>query len=274
MAEIGSVLVYVIAAFGGSQHGTASTFRAGWISRDREKRTAERRNLAVAGQIVWKDARGDTRLTSVVTRDVSEHGVSVECLNGAAIPLYRLVYFQVDRDARHRPDLPESLRKPNVLSAIFRVGPYSQATGAPSEYALRLLVEPVRRGPNRGTEVEPDRPWVVRRRQDRARPDDVGWSLVLPGRHRSAPSRRHASPAFRHSGPSPHAVDWYSLAAPKRGALVLPRTSRRRAGLPLVPAAALRSQTPIRASAAPGLQSVAHIANEVSMIDRRSSCSR
>jgi len=68
--------------------------------------------------------------------------VAVECLNGAAIPLYRLVYFQVDRDARHRPDLPLALRKPNVLSAIFRVGPYSQATGAPCEYALRLLVEP------------------------------------------------------------------------------------------------------------------------------------
>jgi len=110
-----------------------------------EKRTAERRNLAVPGQIVWKDGRGATRLASVVTRDVSEHGVSVECLNGAAIPLYRLVYFQVDRDARHRADLPESLRKPNVLSAVFRVGPYSQMTGSPSEYALRLLVEPVRR---------------------------------------------------------------------------------------------------------------------------------
>ena len=69
---------------------------------------------------------------SVVTRDVSEHGVSVECLNGAAIPLYRLVYFQVDREARHRPDLPDALRKPNVLSAIFRVGADNRATGAPS----------------------------------------------------------------------------------------------------------------------------------------------
>ena len=69
------------------------------------------------------------------------------------IPLYRLVYFQIDRDARHRPDLPEALRKPNVLSAVFRVGPYSQTTGAPSEYALRLLVEPVRRADS--TEVEP-----------------------------------------------------------------------------------------------------------------------
>jgi hypothetical protein len=31
-----------------------------------------------------------------------------------------------------------------VLSAIFRVGEDNQATGAPSEYALRLLVEPAR----------------------------------------------------------------------------------------------------------------------------------
>ena len=109
-----------------------------------DKRTSERRSVAVPGQIVWKDAKGNTKLTSVMTRNVSENGVAVECLNGAAIPLYRLVYFQVDREARHRPDLPEALRKPNVLSAIFRVGEDSRATGAPAEYALRLLVEPVR----------------------------------------------------------------------------------------------------------------------------------
>jgi hypothetical protein len=109
-----------------------------------DKRTSDRRSMAVRGQIVWKDARGNTKLAAVVTRDVSEHGVSVECLNGAAIPLYRLVYFQIDREARHNPDLPAALRKPNVLSAIFRVGPDSKATGSPSQYALRLLVEPVR----------------------------------------------------------------------------------------------------------------------------------
>jgi uncharacterized protein (UPF0248 family) len=109
-----------------------------------EKRTSERRSLTVQGQIVWKDARGNTKLTEVVTRDVSEHGVAVECLNGAAIPLYRLVYFQVARDARQSADLPPALRKPNVLSAVFRVGGDNQATGAPSEYALRLLVEPAR----------------------------------------------------------------------------------------------------------------------------------
>lgn len=109
-----------------------------------EKRTSARRTLAVPGQIVWKDARGHTKLSEVVTRDVSENGVSVECLNGAAIPLYRLVYFQVSRDARNSGDLPPALRKPNVLSAVFRVGADNQKTGAPAEYALRLLVEPAR----------------------------------------------------------------------------------------------------------------------------------
>jgi hypothetical protein len=109
-----------------------------------DKRISDRYPLCVPAQIVWKDARGTTRLASVVTRDVSEHGVAVECLNGAAIPLFRLVYFQVDRECRDRPELPAALRKSSVLSAVFRVGPYSQATGSPSEYALRLLVEPAR----------------------------------------------------------------------------------------------------------------------------------
>jgi hypothetical protein len=130
-----------------------------------EKRTSERRSLAVAGQIVWKDARGNTRLTEVVTRDVSEHGVAVECLNGAAIPLYRLVYFQVAREARMSPDLPPVLRKPNVLSAIFRVGADNRATGAPSEYALRFLVEPVRQAQPAAVPESTD--WAIRGPQPR-----------------------------------------------------------------------------------------------------------
>src|SRR5262245_22213244 len=96
-----------------------------------EKRSSERRAVKVPGQIVWKDARGNTKLTSVVTRDVSEYGVSVECLNGATIPLYRLVYFQVEREARQHTDLPASLKKPNVLSAIFRIGDDNQSFGGP-----------------------------------------------------------------------------------------------------------------------------------------------
>jgi hypothetical protein len=110
-----------------------------------EKRSSERRRLSVPGQIVWKDAKGTTRIAAVVTRDVSEHGVSVECLGGMPIPQFRLVYFQVDREARHRQDLPPALRKSSVLSAIFRVGPCRQSTGAPADYALRMLVEPERR---------------------------------------------------------------------------------------------------------------------------------
>ncbi len=112
-----------------------------------EQRRSERRPLAVPGQIVWKDARGATRMAPVMTRDVSDDGVSLECQIPTAIPLYRLVYFQVDRDARHSADLPPSLRKANVLSAVFRVGEDSPMTGAPTLYALRLLVEPERAVP-------------------------------------------------------------------------------------------------------------------------------
>src|SRR4029453_19378745 len=64
-------------------------------SQSSEKRAAARRPISVPGQIVWKDARGTTRMASVVTRDVSDHGVAVECLSGTPIPLYRLVYFQL-----------------------------------------------------------------------------------------------------------------------------------------------------------------------------------
>ena len=107
-----------------------------------EKRVAERTRIQVPGQIVWKDHRGRTQMTAVVTRDVSEAGVSIECRASITLPLYRLVYFQVDRHARNRPDLPAALRKQTVLSAIFRVGASSDVTGTPVEYGLRLLVEP------------------------------------------------------------------------------------------------------------------------------------
>ena len=109
-----------------------------------DNRIAERRQVSVPGQIVWKDAKGTTRMASVVTKDVSEFGVRVECLQGPAIPLYRIVYFQVDKSARNRADLPMALRGTNVLSAVFRVGDCSPRTGTPTEYGLRLLVEPKR----------------------------------------------------------------------------------------------------------------------------------
>ena len=115
-----------------------------------DKRAAERRRVSVAGQIVWKDARGTTRVAPVRTRDVSDSGVSVECLGGMPIPQFRMVYFQLDREERNRADLPTVLRRSSVLSAVFRVGECQQATGAPADYALRLLVEPDR---NAGTAI-------------------------------------------------------------------------------------------------------------------------
>lgn len=106
------------------------------------QRSADRRRVQVSGQLVWKDGKGTTRLSRVVTRDVSETGVAVDCVNGSAIPLYRLVYFQVDRSDRQHDALPEPLRRQAVLAAVYRVGPCREETGAPGGYALRLLVDP------------------------------------------------------------------------------------------------------------------------------------
>ena len=125
-----------------------------------EKRAAERRPMQIPGQIVWKDHRGQTRMASIMTRDVSEQGVSFECRTALMVPLYRLVYFQVDRHIRNHPDLPAPLRKQNVLSAVFRVGAASEKTGTPTEYALRLLVEPQHRQVS-------DTPWTERAEQTR-----------------------------------------------------------------------------------------------------------
>ena len=38
--------------------------------------------------------------------------------------------------------LPPALKDGRVLSAVYRVGPCEPATGMPSGYALRLLVDP------------------------------------------------------------------------------------------------------------------------------------
>jgi hypothetical protein len=109
-----------------------------------EKRISERQRLSIPGQIVWKDARGTTRMASVITRDVSDNGVAVDCISGTPIPQYRLVYFQIDRSERQRVELPQALRGSHVLSAVYRVEPCSAETGLPAGYALRLLVEPER----------------------------------------------------------------------------------------------------------------------------------
>jgi hypothetical protein len=106
------------------------------------KRSSERLTINVPARITWKDASGAVRFASVMTRDISEAGVFVECEAGAAIPLYRLVHLQVERAAGLNHQLPTKLREGRVLSAVWRVAPCRRSTGTPSGYTLRFLVDP------------------------------------------------------------------------------------------------------------------------------------
>lgn len=108
-----------------------------------EKRSSQRRTVAVPARLTWKDQRGTTRFASVVTRDVSHSGVYVECQSAVSIPLYRLVQFQLEREAREADALPESVRQGRVLSAVYRVSPATRS-GRPQGLALRLMVDPRR----------------------------------------------------------------------------------------------------------------------------------
>lgn len=106
------------------------------------QRIGERRSIALSARLTWKDQRGATRFATVVTRNVSDFGVYVECQSPVSIPLYRLVQFQLERDVRDSDALPGSLQQGRVLSAVYRVSPPS-----PSRLqglALRLMVDPRR----------------------------------------------------------------------------------------------------------------------------------
>lgn len=111
---------------------------------NRPQRIGDRRRVNVPGRLTWKDNSGTLRFVSVTTRDLSDLDVFVECDRPASIPLYRIVHFQVEATARGRKDIPDSLQRGKVLSAVYRVGPYMSATGTPQGYALRLMVEPKR----------------------------------------------------------------------------------------------------------------------------------
>jgi hypothetical protein len=109
---------------------------------DDNKRTAERRTIALPARLTWKDQRGTTRFASVITRNVSELGVYVECPSPVSIPLYRLVQFQLEREGREADALPFSLQQGRVLSAVYRVTPAS--TSRLQGLALRLMIDPRR----------------------------------------------------------------------------------------------------------------------------------
>ena len=108
----------------------------------RDKRSNERRPLAVPARLTWKDQHGATRFATVVTRNVSEFGVFVECQSPVSIPLFRLVQFQLERDGREADALPPALKHGRVLSAVYRVAPASQSTR--QGFALRLMIDPRR----------------------------------------------------------------------------------------------------------------------------------
>jgi hypothetical protein len=108
-----------------------------------DKRAAKRRAVAIPARLTWKDQRGTTRFATVMTRDISEYGVYVECQSSVSIPLFRLVQFQLERDVRDADALPAALRNGRVLSAVYRVSPAT--AHVPQGLALRLMVDPRRR---------------------------------------------------------------------------------------------------------------------------------
>ncbi len=103
-------------------------------------RAADRKPLTLPARLTWKDQRGATRFATVVTRNVSEYGVYVECQSPISISLFRLVQFQLERDVRGVDALPASLQHGRILSAVYRVSPASASK--PQGIALRLMVDP------------------------------------------------------------------------------------------------------------------------------------
>src|SRR5476651_2421523 len=76
---------------------------------DANKRGNERRIVALPARLTWKDQRGATRFATVMARNVSDFGVYVECQSPVSIPLFRLVQFQLERDAYDAGLLPDTL---------------------------------------------------------------------------------------------------------------------------------------------------------------------
>jgi hypothetical protein len=107
-----------------------------------DPRRSERRPMNLPGRVTWKDSRGTTRFATVMTRNVSENGIFIEWKESTSIPMYRLVNFQLERDARNIDWLPPALRSGKVLSVVYRLGVFQKSTGTPEGYGLRMLVEP------------------------------------------------------------------------------------------------------------------------------------
>ena len=109
---------------------------------DANQRSTERRAVALPARLTWKDQRGATRFATVLIRNVSDYGVYVESQSPLSIPLFRLVQFQLERDARESDALPGSLQQGRILGAVYRVSPPQGKQ--PQGLALRLMIDPKR----------------------------------------------------------------------------------------------------------------------------------
>jgi hypothetical protein len=107
------------------------------------KRDGERCAIMLPARLTWKDQHGNPRFASVVTRNVSEFGVYVECQSPVSISLFRLVQFQLERDVRV-DGLPASFKQGRILSAVYRISP-GTTSGVRQGLALRLMVDPRQR---------------------------------------------------------------------------------------------------------------------------------
>jgi hypothetical protein len=111
------------------------------LSEQSDRRRSARKPMSLPGHLVWRDERGAMRFASVVTRDVGDHGVLLECLSGPAVPLFRLAHLQLESSVRRHPEVPAPLQADKVLSAVYRVTPAGTADRTGCTYALRLLVD-------------------------------------------------------------------------------------------------------------------------------------
>ena len=84
-----------------------------------QARSGDRRRAAFQARLTWRDASGAMRFASVVTRNVSDTDVFVECQMPTSIPLYRLVHLQLERGQHDSPDVPVALRAPATILAIW-----------------------------------------------------------------------------------------------------------------------------------------------------------
>ena len=106
-------------------------------------RIGQRRDVALQARLTWLDQTGSQRYVSVVITDLSDADCFVECRGAASIPRYKLVHLQLEKQPVEMDALPAPLRQQRkALAIVFRVGDRRTATGTPSGYGLRLVVNP------------------------------------------------------------------------------------------------------------------------------------